>query len=158
MRGRFKKEVVLLLMISCFFSCSKPKGDKPTELQLASYSTDSVAIREVLDLQLDAWNSGDLQGFVSYYSDDERMRFITRNGIRTSKDSVLHGYQRSFPDKSAMGKLDFNILEMDSITTNVYGVRGEWIVTRDSSDPSSGLFSLIFKKEGDWRILLDHTW
>jgi ketosteroid isomerase-like protein len=149
--------MVLLATISVV-GCTNSTDKKTHEHPNSTYTTDSTEIREVLDLQLDAWNSGDLEGFVSFYSNDDGMRFITRNGIRTNKDSVLSGYQRSFPTQERMGALDFQILELDSITTHLYGVRGKWVVTRDSTDPSSGLFSLIFKKEKDWRILLDHTW
>jgi len=122
--------------------------------------TDEAAIQTVLDSQLANWNRGNITGFMEGYWKSDSMYFITAKGFRAGHRATLESYQRSYPDKAAMGTLQFHIHRMVPLddATKVVMVHGDWEIS-GSQKSNKGPFSLIFKHlpEG-WRIITDHTW
>ena len=122
--------------------------------------TDEAAIQTVLDSQLANWNRGNIPGFMDGYWKSDSMYFITAKGFRAGHQATLEAYQRSYPDKAAMGTLQFHIhrkVPLDDAGTVVM-VHGDWEIG-GSQKANKGPFSLIFKRlpEG-WRIVTYHTW
>ena len=56
-----------------------------------------------------------------------------------------------------MGKLRFEILRMDFISSDGYLITGKYFLTREKDNPSE-IFTLLFKKKkGNWVIVYDRT-
>lgn len=121
---------------------------------------EKAEIAKLLSLQQNAWNNGNIDSFMLGYFNDSTMQFITKNGVRKGWNATLQGYKKHYPDKSAMGRLDFNIdtIEFLDATADIGHINGKWRLFRTKDTPA-GYFSLITKKtKQGHRIIIDHTW
>lgn len=125
--------------------------------QAAERQADRTAIRAVLDAQHEAWNRGDIDAFLTGYWHSTDLTFSGTNGISRGWDAVLARYKKNYPDRSAMGTLDFSNLEFRFLGPDAALVLGHWHLKREK-DELGGVFSLVFQRfpEG-WRIIHDHT-
>jgi ketosteroid isomerase-like protein len=120
-------------------------------------------IRNVMKIQSDAWNTGDIDGFMKYYWNNEDLTFVSKRGVSKGWQQVYNNYKKGYPDKSAMGKLTFDKLEFDKMSGIAYMVTGSWYLeyepVKDAERENvGGWFTLIFKKfKKDWLIVYDHT-
>lgn len=120
-------------------------------------SADEQAIRAVMDKQVFAWNNGDIESFMETYLKSDSIMFIGSKGITYGWDSTLAHYQKSYPDKAAMGKLSFELKELKPLSSEYYFVVGKFNLERASGN-LSGHFDLLFRKvNGMWYIVSDHT-
>lgn len=124
-----------------------------------SPATDSAEhqIRQILAQQQDCWNQGDLECFMDGYWNSDSLRFIGSSGINYGWQATLDNYKRTYPDKAAMGTLNFELLNLEPLGNDHYLVTGKWKLIRESDTPN-GLFTLIWKRFGDeWKIIYDHS-
>jgi ketosteroid isomerase-like protein len=83
--------------------------------------------------------------------------FIGKSGIIYGWQKTLDNYKKGYPDKKAMGKLNFTLLEMKALSPEYYFVIGKWHLQRTIGD-LQGIFTLLFKKiNGEWLIIADHS-
>ena len=107
--------------------------------------------------QEEAWNRGDLKGFMNGYWESDSLRFIGKSGITRGWAQTLANYERGYPDRAAMGKLTFTILIVEKLGPKATGVTGKWHLQREKDAPE-GYFSLIWRKIGGrWVIVADHS-
>jgi ketosteroid isomerase-like protein len=107
--------------------------------------------------QESAWNDGNIEGYMAYYWNSDSLKFIGKAGITYGWKTTLDHYKKSYPDKTAMGKLIFAEIRMKKINCKMIMVTGSWKLERDK-DNLSGYFSLLWKKiKGKWLIIADHT-
>jgi ketosteroid isomerase-like protein len=129
------------------------------DLGLAAPAEDSAhdQIVAILTEQQAAWNRGDLHSFMKSYWNSPELTFAGSSGITRGWQPVLARYQRNYPDRQAMGHLDFSELEVHALGKDAAFVLGRWHLQR-SSDELGGIFTLVFQRfpEG-WRIVHDHT-
>lgn len=120
---------------------------------------DIVEINQILDMQVEAWNNGDIEAFMSAYVNDESLRFASGNTIQHGYQATLERYRRSYPDKSHMGHLRFEIFENNKLSEESILTFGRFHLTRDDSIGNlQGLFTILFKRTDDgWKIISDHT-
>lgn len=114
-------------------------------------------ITKVLKDQQIAWNEGDIPSFMKGYWNPPELSFSGSTGVSRGWKAVLDRYQRSYPDKAAMGQLDFSDLEIHALGDSAAMVLGKWHLNRSSGDVG-GVFTLVFQKFPDgWKIIHDHT-
>jgi len=129
---------------------------------VSSFSTfaqtkDEIAIREVMDKQVSAWNSGDIDAFMTTYWKNDSLLFIGSKGPIYGWQTTLESYKKSYPDTVVMGKLNFEILRVQFLSYNYSFVLGKWHLTRSVGD-TGGYFTLLFRKiKKQWVIVADHT-
>src|SRR5687768_659027 len=122
-----------------------------------SQSKDELAIRGILNGQVDSWNNGDLQNFMQAYWQNDSLKFIGKSGITYGWEPTLENYKKNYPDTSAMGKLAFDLLEVKRLSAWHFFVVGKWHLIRSIGD-LNGHFTLLFKKINDkWVIVTDHS-
>jgi beta-aspartyl-peptidase (threonine type) len=116
-----------------------------------------AAIAGVLTAQQDAWNRGDVDAFLQGYWRSAELTFSGAGGIARGWDRVLARYKERYPDRAAMGQLEFSALEFRLLGSDAALVLGHWHLKRQKGDVG-GVFSLVFERfpEG-WRIIHDHT-
>lgn len=118
---------------------------------------DKKEILVVLRDQQDAWNKGDLEGFMAGYWRSDSLKFIGKKGLTYGWKNTLENYKKSYPDVSAMGKLSFEIISVELIENDAALVIGKWQLEREPDNPS-GYFTLVWKKTGGkWLIVADHS-
>ncbi len=114
-------------------------------------------IRAVLAEQQECWNKGDIDCFMQGYWNSDSLRFIGKSGVNYGWQATLDSYKKSYPDKAAMGTLEFDILNVELVGTENCLVTGKWKLIREADEPN-GLFTLIWKRFGDeWKIIYDHS-
>ncbi len=115
------------------------------------------AIRAVLDSQVEAWNRGEVNTFMQSYWISDKTEFVGSSGIFRGWQAVLERYRKTYPDRRAMGTVQFSDLEITLLSPNAALVVGKYLLEREADHPS-GVFTLVFRKfpEG-WRIINDHT-
>ncbi|MGC4035354.1 MAG: DUF4440 domain-containing protein [Chitinophagaceae bacterium] len=124
---------------------------------LFGQSSDEKEIRDVMAKQTASWNSGNLEAFMQTYWHSDSLMFIGKNGIKWGWQTTLDNYKKGYPDTTAMGKLDFNILVVKKLSGDYYYVVGKWHLQRTIGD-LSGHYDLLFQKiKGKWMIIADHS-
>ena len=115
-----------------------------------------AAIRAVLDAQRDAWNRGDVEGYMDGYSRTDVV-FISGDNVTRGWQMVTDRYKRSYNSPEKMGVLTFSDLETTILCNDAAVVIGKWHLKRAGDEPH-GRFSLVFRKtKQGWKIVQDHT-
>jgi uncharacterized protein (TIGR02246 family) len=127
----------------------------------AAESAATAAARNVLTVQKDAWNRGDIDAFMQGYARSDAIRFASGDRFNYGWQATLDSYRKGYPDAAAMGKLDFDLVEVRELSPVVVYVFGKWRLTRANEAAEKaphGLFTLIVEKtDGTWSITRDHT-
>ena len=120
-------------------------------------SADEKAVRAVLQLQTITWNRGNIDAFMQSYWKNDSLLFVGKTGPTYGWQNTLEGYKKRYPDTTAMGKLNFELLQLKPLGSEYYFVLGKFHLTRTIGD-LSGIFTLLFRKvNGKWVIISDHT-
>ena len=116
-----------------------------------------VQISNLLDRQVVAWNDGNLEKFMETYWNSEKLVFVGSRGPTYGWQATLDNYKKGYPDKAAMGMLNFKILNISKIDKNTVFVIGRFELTRDIGN-LAGHFTLVIQKiNGEWLIISDHS-
>jgi ketosteroid isomerase-like protein len=122
-----------------------------------SQTNDEAAIRNVMTTQVKEWNNGNIDAFMQTYWKSDSLLFVGSSGPTYGWQTTLEHYKQRYPDTEAMGKLDFEILQVKLLSGEYAFVLGKWHLTRSIGD-IGGHFTLLFKKiKGQWFIIADHT-
>jgi len=116
-----------------------------------------AAVRAVLDAQRDAWNRGDVEGYMDGYARAEDTVFVSGDNVTRGWQKVLDRYKKNYNSREKMGTLTFSDLEITPIGNDAAIVLGRWQLQR-ANDKPHGRFTLILRrtKQG-WKIVHDHT-
>ena len=125
---------------------------------LAQTARDRDTILAILDRQTNAWNAGDIPGFMRGYWESDSLLYIGKSGVRKGYRTTLENYRKNYPDRAAMGTLAFNILKVDFPAKDVAFVVGRWHLTRPEKGDVGGHYTLLWKKiKDEWVIVADHS-
>lgn len=114
-------------------------------------------IKNVLFTQQNAWNKGDLEGYMQGYWKNDSLLFIGAKGPTYGWEKTLENYKKSYPTTEKMGKLDFSEVKIKMLGKNYAFVTGKWNLKREKDNPG-GIFTLVFQQfKKEWRIISDHT-
>ena len=114
-------------------------------------------IEAVLSRQAEAWNRGDIDGFMEHYWKSDELTFSSGGQTTRGWKSTKQSYQRRYPTREKMGRLTFSELEITPLGESAALVLGQWKLARDE-EPVGGNFSLVVRRiEGKWVIVHDHT-
>jgi ketosteroid isomerase-like protein len=115
------------------------------------------AIKTVLETQRMAWNNGDIEKFMETYWHSDSLMFIGKSGVTYGWQNTLNNYKKGYPDTAAMGKLQFDIIQVKALSAIYYYVVGKWHLSRSIGD-IGGHFTLLLRKiKNKWVIVSDHS-
>ena len=118
---------------------------------------DETAVRNVMDVQVKAWNAGDIDTFMQTYWQSDSVLFVGSSGPTYGWKNTLDHYKTAYPDAATMGTLSFNLLQLKPLSSDHYFVLGQWHLQRTIGD-IGGYFTLLFRKiNGHWLIVADHS-
>ncbi len=116
-----------------------------------------VEINNLLDKQVAAWNDGNLEKFMDTYWNSEKLVFVGSGGPTYGWQATLDNYKKRYPNKAAMGKLSFQILDISKIDKKTFFVIGRFELTREIGD-LAGHFTLVIQKiNNELLIISDHS-
>jgi uncharacterized protein (TIGR02246 family) len=108
------------------------------------------------DLQRNAWNEGNIEGFMALYWKSPKMTYQSGDTRLMGWDALLERYKNVYP-KGNMGTLEFSDLIVHVLSDDSAYVLGKWKLKAETWT-REGLFTTILKKmEGGWKIIHDHS-
>ena len=120
-------------------------------------SDDQAAIKAVLNAQVAAWNRGNVDAFLAGYWHSPELTFSGSSGVTRGWGGVMARYKKNYPDRAAMGQLDFSDLEFRFLGPDAALVLGQWHLKREKDDVG-GVFTLVWQRfPKGWKIIHDHT-
>ena len=119
---------------------------------------DRTAIAGLLETQRQAWNRGDLAGYMEGYARTPALIFTSGGKIRRGWDETIRRYRTTYGgDRAGMGQLAFEILAVQPLGADGAVVLGRWKLT-GTPNAASGVFSIAVERRAEgWRIVHDHT-
>jgi ketosteroid isomerase-like protein len=140
-------KMFLMVLLLAVGTTSAQSGDAAIERDIKRVMTD----------QANAWNQGDIAGFMQGYWNSDKLVFVSGDRVTRGWQQTLDNYKRSYDSRAKMGTLTFSDLEVSVLSKDAAVVLGSWSLARDGDNPH-GKFTLTFRKfkEG-WRIVMDHT-
>lgn len=114
-------------------------------------------VRAVMDAQVEAWNRGDIEGFMRGYAQSPDTTFVSGDTVTRGWQTVFDRYKKGYDSREKMGVLTFSDLEITPVGKDAAVVLGRWQLQR-AGDTPHGRFTLIFRRtRAGWRIVYDHT-
>lgn len=124
---------------------------------VSQISKDEKAVRDLLQKQTVAWNTGNIEEFMIGYWQNDSLMFIGKSGVTYGYQNTLNNYKKNYSDTAQMGKLIFDIIKVNRLSAEYYWVLGKWFLKRSVGD-IGGHYTLLFRKiKGVWVIVADHS-
>lgn len=152
---RYLAITIILALAAACSTVTAPGAAAP--VAAAEAGDDAATILAVIEAQSEAWNQGDIDAFMTGYWNSEDLRFASGGTVERGWQATLARYRRAYPDRAAMGELEFSGLEVSQVSPTAAIVHGAWRLKR-ANDAPSGLFTLVFRDFGEgWVIVSDTT-
>lgn len=144
----------------------RPLGRRPVQLAAllalahicgCSRAADHPEIRALLGAQVEAWNAGDIDGFMRGYWKSDELTFSTPSKTVHGWQATLDRYKARYATRRQMGRLKFDRLVVTATGPDTAEASGRYRL--DTADgPRSGRFYLHLRRiDGQWVIVKDHT-
>lgn len=114
-------------------------------------------IKRLLDAQVVAWNTGDIDGFMQGYWNSDSTVFNSGGTLNRGWKNVLRRYKTSYATREKMGQLEFSDLVIRTLSPSATVAMGVWKLYREKDQPWGRFTLIIEKKPEGWRITHDHT-
>ena len=125
--------------------------DKPADAPVVA------EIRAVLEAQAEAWNRGDVDGYMNGYARGEATEFVSGDTLTRGWQTVRDRYAKKYDSREKMGRLSFSDLKIQPLGSDAAFVTGRWELVRKEDKPH-GRFTLLMRRLPDgWRVVHDHT-
>lgn len=153
----------LALVSACFLifllGSPNPGLSQPQTGKTGGSTPATDEIKHLLSTQVEAWNKGDLAGFMAGYWNSPDLTFFSGGNVAHGWQAALERYQRNYQGTGKeMGHLDFQDLNIDQLGERAAVARGSWHLTMSDGKTPHGLFTLILRRFPDgWKIVHDHT-
>lgn len=145
--------VIVILLFGFLASCSDKEKERVYNLSEA----DKNEITNTLYKTQDAWNSGDIEGFMEGYWKSDKLVFTGVEGPTYGYYKTLERYKKGYPDTETMGMLKFTIKDLYQIDSKTALMIGRFYLSRSLQD-IDGYFTLVWQKtDGKWLIISDHS-
>jgi ketosteroid isomerase-like protein len=152
MQYRMLSSAILLLLVIPVFAYNQ-KSTRSTQRDAKILA----AVRSVLDAQRDAWNRGDVEGYMDGYERSKETVFVSGDNVTRGWQTVLDRYRKKYDSREKMGTLTFSDLEITPVGEDAAIVLGRWHLQRAQDEPH-GRFTLILRRTNQgWKIIHDHT-
>lgn len=115
-------------------------------------------VAAALEASADAWNRGDLEGFMSFYLDSALTTYVGGTGLRVGYDAIRERYEPLFAPGADRDSLAFEELRVRPISPDVAVGTARWVLRDGGAVTGSGPFTLVLRRvEGRWKIVHDHS-
>lgn len=116
-------------------------------------------VNRLLREQQEAWNKGDIDGFLSAYEMSKDITFYSDDVIEPGWVALRDRFTKSYvTNKKPMGQLEFTDNEYSVFPGEAVIVRGRWTLNLGDGKTRGGLFTILVKKtDTGWKIVHDHT-
>jgi ketosteroid isomerase-like protein len=153
MKPNLRQLAIVVLFLASFASAL----GQPAQTKSRRGAKSESSIRAVLEAQRDAWNRGDIEGYMDGYARSAKTEFVGGDSISRGWQTVLDRYKKKYDTREKMGTLTFSEVEVTMLSKDAALVLGRWRLKRANDEPN-GTFTLLFRKtKAGWRIVHDHS-
>ena len=152
MRYRILMAASLLLLLSMTSATGQTKAQPNHRV-----AKDAEAIKAVLDAQRDAWNRGDIEGFMDGYERSEKTLFVGGDNVTRGWQTVLDRYKKNYDSREKMGTLTFSDLEITPMGNDSALVLMRWHLQRAKDEPHGRSTLIMRRTKQGWKIVHDHS-
>jgi uncharacterized protein (TIGR02246 family) len=119
----------------------------------------AAEVTAVWNAQVEAWNRGDLDAFMTGYWNSPDLVFFSNKTETRGWQQTLDRYRATYKAEGRqMGTLDFPKLEFKVLGPEAVLARGQWRLKMPDGKESTGMTSVTFQKRPEgWRIVHDHS-
>ena len=148
---------LITLSFVLFLSCNTITNPENTKIIIKN-KEEIHKIKTILKAQQDCWNNGDIDGFMQGYWNSEDLVFTSLNHKPAyGWQNTLKRYKESYPTRSAMGELGFEILDLQLISEKNASLKGKWKLIRENDQPNGMFWCDLGKFDDNWVITKDST-
>jgi len=115
--------------------------------------------RAVLAAQVEAWNRGDLEGYMAGYWRSPDLVFFSNGQETRGWQATLDRYRARYQGAGKqMGKLDFPAMDVVTLGPDAALARGRWRLKMPDGKELTGMTTVVLRKRPEgWRIVHDHS-
>lgn len=149
--------VISAALMLTLIACGGSGSERPTQ---APEVVRSDFVRD-MEMSAEAWNRGDLDGFLATYLNSPETTFVGRNGPIRGLDAIRQTYQQSYWQQGGpKDLLGFRDMEVRPLGNEHALATGRYVLTdrQSGSATATGIFTLVLQRTSDgWRIIHDHS-
>lgn len=124
----------------------------------AQTKTDRDEIYGIMNRQSGDWNRGKIDDFMKGYWESDSLMFVGKAGVTYGYKATYENYLKRYPDRSSMGTLKFDYVNLSFPEKNVAFLVGKFYLTRPEKGDLNGIYTILWRKiKGKWLIICDHT-
>jgi uncharacterized protein (TIGR02246 family) len=127
--------------------------------QLYTASREQLDVTKIVLAQENAWNKGDLDGYLAAYKDASDTEAIL-NGPVHGIAAIRAAFHTSFPNREAMGTLEQSSVEVRELGPNFALALGHYRLARGRKNggDAEGNFTEIFEKtDAGWKLIFSEN-
>ncbi len=118
----------------------------------------TATVQQLLESSADAWNRGDLEGFVGDYARDSGTTFMAGGTVQYGFDWIYGNYSGWWDLGDERDSLRFESVAARALGSDHILATARFVLFRGDSVTASGPFTLVWRRiEGEWKIIHDHT-
>jgi ketosteroid isomerase-like protein len=126
-------------------------------LFVQAQSKDEKEVRANFHQSLEAWNAGDIAGYMDTYDKSDSILFINKSLIAYGWKDANETFRKAFPTKESMGKLTYDIKIVKQLSENFWLVVGSFHVDRGKDSFGGNFSDLVQRIKGSWKVVVDHS-
>lgn len=126
---------------------------------LFTASRQQLDVVKIILAQQNAWNKGDLDGYLSHYKNAPDTQAVLANLVR-GVDNIRAAYRQNFPNKDAMGEIEDSDIDVRALGDNYALATGKYHLNRPKKSGGSieGTFMELFEKTPNgWQIIFSQS-
>ena len=154
----------IIILSSCMNTTNNEETTKdtfeaPSSIELIQQDSNEIeSIKKMLYTQQKCWNNGDIDRFMQGYWNSEKLIFTSLSHKPAyGWENTLERYKNSYPTKSSMGELRFEILDLELTSKTTANLYGKWELIRMKDHPNGLFWSDLEKFDENWLITKDST-
>lgn len=127
--------------------------------QMFTASREQLDVTKVVLAQEEAWNKGDLEGYLGRYKDAPDTEAVLNGPVR-GLANIRSTYHAAFPNRDAMGQLEQSEVEVRELGADYALATGKYRLMRSrrNGGEAQGVFTEIFEKtEKGWQLIFSET-
>lgn len=154
----FNRHSLLITALAICGACAVPSrsnAQSPNSGPLFTASREQLDCVKIVLAQQDAWNKGDLDGYLSHYKNSPDTQAVLATLVR-GFENIRNAYHINFPNKDAMGSIEDSEVDVKELGPNYAIATGKYHLNRSkkSGGAVDGTFMEVFEKTPNgWQIV-----
>jgi ketosteroid isomerase-like protein len=139
--------------------CAALVGRAQDKDTLYTATHQELDVVKIVVAQENAWNNGDLDGFLSHYKDDPATQAILGGSVR-GIPNIRSAFHINYPNREAMGMIAYSSVEARELGENYTLATGKYHLERSRKGGGSadGTFTEVMEKTArGWQIIFSET-